>query len=354
MGINKQLSSLRKRVQGEPASVEDERLLQLFWNRVELKKEFARLQDDNYSLTQQLKKLDTAFQQGQLRLQQLEEFLGDPQHGAAALVYYQLRSLWLQASKRLAELCVELTEQQQQRERKLQQIEFDQNRQHRVGEMEKSILDMRSQWDSLNARSDILQRQLQGLRWFWHRKKQQTLRMQLAPIDVERTRVGTELLALEQQRDVLTEAMVPEFNGLTVEGRRLVNTAVLAYAQQLLAWLGNDGLALMAKEASVRQVNDVQYGSAHDCQHWLEKLQQALQTLRERPRDLQQLKQQTQRLRSNAFYRSDHETVPVPESIGTVPVHGYVSVSEATPAPMMEDINVLLDDYWELYSVLQH
>jgi hypothetical protein len=354
MSFNQQLDSLRKRVHSAPQSAEDERLLQLFWNRVELKKEFSRLQDENYSLLQQLKKESAEHQQAQQRLRELEEFLGDPEHGSTALVYYQLRALWLLASKRLAELCLELTEQQLERERTLQQIEFDQNRQRRLGEQDKAILDMRSQVDSLDARIALIQNQLQGLRWFWHRKKQQILRAQLEPLHAELAQVNAELLASEQQRESLAAAATPDFSGLTVEGKRLVNTATLAYAQQLLVRIGNDGLALMAKEASLRQVTDVQYGSAQECQQWLSMLQQALHTLRAQPRDLQLLKLHTQRLRSNAFYRSAHETLPVPESIGAVAVRVRGSATEPALSPLSEDINVLLDDYWDLYSVLLH
>ena len=79
-----------------------------------------------------------------------------------------------------------------------------------------------------------------------------------------------------------------------------------------------------------------------------------MKMLRESPRDLRDLKQLTQRLRSNAFYRSDHETVPVPESIGTVAVQSRMSSGDAVQSRMTEEVNVLLDDYWDLYSVLLH
>src|SRR5262245_30604198 len=111
MGIAEQLDSLRKRVQGASDPAEDERLLQLYWNRAELKKEFSRLQDSNYNLLQQLKKQETAHGQTRERLQQLEEFLGNPDNGATVLVYYQLRALWLLASKRVTELRQELLDQ---------------------------------------------------------------------------------------------------------------------------------------------------------------------------------------------------------------------------------------------------
>jgi hypothetical protein len=354
MGITDQLDGLRKRVQGNSAQAEDERLLQLYWNRVELKKEFSRLQEDNYGLLQKLKKQDAAHVQTQERLRQLEEFLGAPDNGVTILVYYQLRAAWAQAAKRLAELNQELIGQQTERERRLQVMEFDQNRQRRIGDLDKTILDMQSQSDALDARLQLLLRKLEQLRWFWHYRKRRELSASCEPIRAELAQVSGELMSLQQQRDELANMEVPEFSGLGVEGKRLVNTATLAYAQQLLERLGAEGVAMLAKDASFKRVMDVDYGSAADCQIWMKRLHSALQLLSERPRDLAHLKQVTQRVRTNAFYRSDHDTVPVPETIGTVPVRSYAGVGQTNQAGMPEEINVLLDDYWDLYSVLLH
>ena len=354
MGIADQLDGLRKRVQRNSAQDEDERLLQLYWNRVELKKEFSRLQEDNYGLLQQLKKQDAAHVQTQERLRQLEEFLGNPDNGVTVLVYYQLRAVWSQASKRLTELNQELIGQQTERERRLQVLEFDQNRQRRLGDLDKSILDTQSHADALDARLQLMLRKLEKLRWFWHYAKRRELNASCEPIQAELAQVHAELFSLQQQRDDLAAAEVPEFAGLGVEGKRLVNTATLAYAQQLLERLGAEGVAMLAKDASFKRVMDVDYGSAADCQVWMKRLQSVLQLLQDRPRDLVHLKQVTQRVRSNAFYRSDHDTVPVPETIGTVPVRSHASNPQGVQSGVPEEINVLLDDYWDLYSVLLH
>ena len=354
MGIADQLQDLRKRVQGRAAPAENERLLQLYWNRVELKKEFSHLQENNYSLLQQLKKQESAHALTQERLKQLEDFLGNPDNGATVLVYYQLRALWSLATRRLAELKQELVDQQTERERRLQVIEFDQNRQRRLAEFDKRILDAQSQVDALDARVQLLLRKLAALRWFWHYATRHELNTSLQPLRAELAHATEALFALQQQHRDLASAPTPGFSGLTVEGKRLVNTAVLAYAQQLLERLGTEGLTILAKDASFKRVMDVEYGSVTDCQSWMEKLQRALLLLQNQPRDLVQLKQVTQRLRNNAFYRSNHDTVPVPETIGAVAVRTGGGGGQAAQSGTPEEINVLLDDYWGLYSVLLH
>jgi hypothetical protein len=354
MDINKQLDSLLKRTQATNAELEDERLLELFRKRAELKKEFTRLQDENYHLQQQLKQFSGSQQAHGQRLQQLEAHLGNPDNGPAALVYYQLRALWNQATQNLASLCRELTDQQRERERKVKQIEFDQARQHQLGELEQALLDKQSQMDVLDARIQLIQRQLEGLRWFWNRKKRQALMQQRQPLLDELAQASAEFQTLSARRDSVLTQELPGHTGLSVEGKRLVNTAVLAYAQLLVNRFGDDGLAVMAKEASTRDVFEAHYGDALQCQQLLLSLADTLRRLSDQPRELDKLKAWTQRLRTNAFYRSDHETVPVPESIGSLPIRSRGAEAGQEAGGVAEEINVLLDDYWELYSALLH
>ncbi len=172
----------------------------------------------------------------------------------------------------------------------------------------RSILDGRSQVESLDGHIQLLRRQITGLRWFWHGKKRRELQSQLEPLEQQQEKSSAELVALEEQRESLASAILPDISGMSIEGKRLINTAMLAYAQQLLMRLGEDGLALMAKDANLKRVGDVRYGSSEECQQWLQKLQLALRDLHDRPRQLGNLKLHIQRLRANAFYRSDHET----------------------------------------------
>lgn len=354
MGIATQLDGLRKLLGGAPRQEEEERLLQLYWNRVELKKEFSRLQEDNYGLLQQLKKNEAAQLQMQNRLKQLEEFLGDPENGATALVYYQLQATWALAAKRLAELVQELAGQQQERERRLQLIEFNQHRQRRLAELDTALLDAQSHSDALEARAHLLRKKLAELRQFWHYFKRREVHATLQPLETQFAQAHAQVLSLQEQRDQAAVAAEPEFTGLSVEGKRLVNTAALAYAQQLVERLSGDSLALLAKEANLRRVHDVRYGGQTECQHLMSLLQKAVEQLQNNARDLQGLKTNTLRVRANASYRSDHDTMPAPESIGTTTVRAIGQMTDQVQAAEYEEVNVLLDNYWELYTALLH
>src|SRR5690606_26261446 len=126
MEFSDRLSNLRQLIApGARQPAEDERLLQLYWNRAELKKELSRLQDERHKLLEQLRNHEATFIRHNEQLLQLEEFLGNPETGAHALVYFQLRSLWRATSAKVARFAQQLQQQQADREQRRQQMEFD-------------------------------------------------------------------------------------------------------------------------------------------------------------------------------------------------------------------------------------
>jgi hypothetical protein len=125
---------------------------------------------------------------------------------------------------------------------------------------------------------------------------------------------------------------------------------VIAFAQQLTANLSSGGIAMLAKEATSKRALDMRYGSREECGRLMVLLKEAGAIANEQTAGLAGLKQATDILRGTAAYRSDADTVPLTDSIGTLPtpstpVSGLESVNRA-------GINVLVDDYWEVYRAL--
>lgn len=350
MGIADRFEDMRRLLPGAPRQQpDDERLMQLYWNRVELKKEFTRLQEENYGLLQTIKKYEAEQKRVQERMSELEGFLGNPANGPTALLYFRLRSLWLLACKRIAELTAELAAQQYERERRKQLIEFDQQKQHQLAEVEGRLLDVQSQADALEARVHLLNRKIDELRWFWQYFRRRELKATQLPLREQLKEVLPEMHALQAQRDAVLSSMAPAFPGLSVAGKRLVNTAALAYGQRLLELFAVERIAVHAKETTLRQVQDVGYGAPADCARLAVQMESLMPLLSDKVRDMQGLKATTLKLRQRAEYRSEHDTVPQPESIG-----GVAMEAEGADGGGREEVNVLLDDYWDLYSVLQH
>jgi hypothetical protein len=344
------LSNIRQLLPGARQPEQDERLLQLFWNRAELKKELTRLQDERLKLLEQIRNQETATARAKEHVQVLEEYLGNPEIAVHALVYFQLRAVWRTAGARVARFAEQLRQQQTDREQRRQVIEFDQTRRRELSDFDRRINDARSRADMLEAQLKLMDAKLAAMRGFWNYFRRRRLAEE---IEVERTQWDQAVMLvtdLSDDRTNLEETPPPEFPGITVDGRRVVNTAVIAYAQQLVAALSAGGLAMLAKETTSKRLFDVRYGSPTECARLMTLLRDSLAMLKDENENLAGLKERTDALRASASYRSDADTVPLTDSIGTLPmptspVSGLETANRA-------GVNVLVDDYWDVYQSL--
>lgn len=350
MGISDRLSTIRHRIAGVQPEEHEARLLQLYWNRAELKKELSRLQNERYKLLEQLRVYEAAAEQAREQYAALEQYLGNPDAGAHALVYFQLRGLWRACSAKLERFAQQLQQQQADRERRRQLIEFDQGRRRQLADLDRRILDARSSADVLEAQLKLMQGKLEKMRGFWNYFRRRRLREE---IETERAKweiVATQVTDLSDERADVEAAPPPEFPGISVDGRRIVNTAVIAYAQQLVLALSEGGLAMLAKETTTKRLLEVRYGDREDCGRLLALLREAASLIERQTADLAGLKERTDALRAEAAYRSDADTVPLTDSIGTLPAP--TAIVSGLETANRAGINVLVDDYWDVYKAL--
>lgn len=350
MNIADQFSNFRQRLPGSRPPAEDERLLQLFRNRAELKKEFSGLQDERHDLLEKLKRQESSTQRAKEQLQQLEEYLGNPEVGLQSLAFFQLKGLWRLGAQKVARFADELKRQQEERERRRQLIEFDQVRRRKLADADRRLLELESTAATLEANVRQLEIALGALRGFWHYFKRRKLAEQVAVARMQWDVAATEVTDASDDRALVESEPAPVFGGISGDGRRAVNTAIIAYAQHLVVQLTEGGLALLAKETTVKRVYDVQYGSREQCLRLMAQVKVALVSLGAEQEDLGALKARTDTLRAAVTYRSDADTVPQTDSVGLLPVPaGLVSDLEASGR---HGINVLVDDYWDLYKAL--
>ncbi|HLS82430.1 MAG TPA: hypothetical protein VK025_13595 [Steroidobacter sp.] len=350
MSISDRLGAIRQLLSSGRSGEEDERLLQLYWNRAELKKELSRLQDERRRLLEQMRLLEGAAARSREQLEALEEHLGDPDAAANALVYFQLRALWRACAARLGRFAQQLQQQQQEREHRRQLIEFDQLRRRRLAEFDQRIADARSVADRLKARLEASQARLATMRGFWNYLRRRRLAEVLEAERAEWDAAATEVTDLSDDRADVEHMKPAPFVGVSIDGRRIVNTAVIAYAQQLTAALSAGGLAMLAKEATMKRVFDVRYGGREECARLMAALREAHALVQNTGDDLRGLKERTDALRAAAIYRDDTDTIPLTDSIGALPapaapVSGLETVNRA-------GVNVLVDDYWDVYQSL--
>ena len=181
MSIGDKINSLRLPLLGARRSAdEQERLLKLYWNRAELKKELASLDDQLYQLRDRLKQQEAATQRAVDERESLETLLGNPELGFGALVHFQLNGLWRACHVQLEQFSGELRRQQEDRERKRQLVEFHQERQTRAQLAAERLAEATEALGVEEATETALRGQLAAATGFWYYFRRRRLNDQLA------------------------------------------------------------------------------------------------------------------------------------------------------------------------------
>ena len=331
---------------------EDERLLQLFWNRAELKREFARLQRDRDGLSDQLRQQEGATLRWQQRLEQLEGLLADPERAANAAVFFQLRGVWQYCRRRLARLARELGTRQQEAELRRETARFEEHRKIALASIEQRLVPLIERRVSIEAELHDVRLQQAKYTRFWQFLARRRYAHAQAVLDAALAGVQSQIERYEKARhEKLRESATPATE-IDTGSKRLVNLSVIALAQELVVQLETHHVAQMARDASLRQVNDVRYGELQVCHQTGQQVARVLRQLDELD-DLPVLvRSRAEYLRRQVEYLRDADTVPIAASCADIPL---LLTAGENPVPANDrrlPVNVLGEEYWEIYSVL--
>jgi len=339
VNISEKWPGLRLPAVGRGEPVEEERLLKLFWNRAELKKELQRLDDQLHTLRDRIKQQEGANSRLQEQLEQLELRLGTPDGGPDALVHFALRNLWRECRTQLEQFAGDLRRQRQDHERKRQLNEFKQDREERLKLADERLREAEAVMSGEQDRLVEAEERLARLRGFWNHFRR---REQAFELEAQRERVGAaqrHLADLGEARRTIEKEAWPEFPGLSVEGRRAINLAVICYAQLLYSRLSTSGLAADARLATHRRVQDASHGSRTECLDRLDEIAAATAAVGARQGIAPEIRVRTEKLKSMVSWRTSDDVVPAPASVPAVAEDGHGG-------------NILIDDYWDVYKVL--
>jgi hypothetical protein len=325
---------------GKTDTAEQERLLKLFWNRAELKKELQSLDDQLHNLRNKLKQQENANTRLQQQLEQLEVLLGNNERGLDALVHFGLKALWRACREQLEKFSGDLKRERQDAQRKLQLAEFQADRAERLKVADERLRQAREVAEAETGRLRQREERMGQLQRLWHYFKRRELAAEILEQRERCAAADRHLGDMTEAHRTIDKEPWPEFPGLTIEGRRLVNLAVIAYAQHLFARLAASGLAMDARLANNRSVESARYGSLDACLARLREIAQALAMVRAQDGLAGEIKKRGEKLMPAATWRNANETVPQPASLPPAATGG------------VPDANVLVDDYWDVYKVL--
>lgn len=330
----------------EAPEQDNDKLVDLFRNRSELKKEFAALRDEKYRLQDRVKEHRASIERVEQKLNHLESLLLDPEWVHNVVTFYQLRRLAAHCASRLARFAEQL--KQQREKRALHRVldpwrsEQEQARTAAKASIGKHRLHLRRLGDRLQAerqRFDTmggLSRVIKGKAY------------SQAILDIERSiseaqAKETELLG-ELER--VESAEPPTNPGLDVSAKRSINFMILAYAQQLYVQYFEDNLVKLAKEASEKSVGAVNYGNKDDCDEILARLAACQEGAGQTENATATLHKRAQLIAEEAIFRQSDDAVPETASVGTV-----FDINENDVVSKI-DANLLGENYFDLAKVV--
>lgn len=346
----RQLGFLKVNFRRDDSAAEDHRVLALFRNRAELKKAYGELQEEIYRLKDRIKQQEGATQRVQEMLSALEGRLGLSETAFPALVFYQLRRLWQTGHELVEKFVAELVAQQDERERRQHLAEHNrrvfakrQSAEQRLRSAEQLAAEEATRVSELEGQRGRLQR-------FWHYFKRRALEQTISQARATAAAAGVALNGAREAAEEIAREPVPEFTGISLEARRAINIAAIAYAEVLCLRLARTQLVMQAREATRHREATDEYGGRAECEALMQQIVGADELLRGRASLAQEVKQRSERLQQVARYRAATDAAPSAESLAFSEGDALGGTPAGLAAARMP--NVLAEDTWDLYRVL--
>ncbi len=330
----------------EKSEEESAKLLNLYWNRAELKKEFANLRSEQFRLKDCINRQEGSTARIQQKLDHLEQLLLDPEWVYNVVTYYQLQALNLRCKSKLAKFAEQLKQQREQKQNKQLLAGWNAGRAEELAEIEMQIGEKRMQEQMLEDQLQSERQRLASMSGFlkiFRRRSITTILDNLAET-IDSAQDAEEQLLLRY--DEVQKQQAPDTQGLDIPTKRSINCMILAFAQQLYQHFGRDGVAGMAKEAGEKSVGAINYGSKADCDRVIARGRKRMETFEKESDFAEILRQRAKLIAENAMYRNDDEAIPDSGSVATLYEISENGVIKA------KDANLLGQDYWNIAGIL--
>lgn len=332
---------------------ESDKLVELFSNRTELKKEYARLRDERYELEGELKR-----QQGEtLRLKQkleyLEGQLTDRNTAASTVAFYQLRGVWRGCARRLVKLSESMAKVISHRRQEKAIAEWKRDHEKQVAAIDQRLVDEKAHIIDLKNRVRTTLETIRTKEKAWHFFTRRRLQKEADTLSRTLKQQLIDHNTTLERKKTLARAKPPEIEALTVDDRRSINLNVIAMAQFMCGHFTEYKLSDACHAAMSKQLGAIDYGDEQACEQIRQNARLALEALMKldgTPEFIAHVRRQAKHLAGFATYPDEGSAVPEPFAVDTEE-KGLVDklvVSEyfASPAAVMSA------DYWSLSDAL--
>ncbi len=325
---------------------DNEKLVELFKNRAELKKEFAALSKEKYRLQQLVKEQQGATARMAQRLEHLENLLVDPEWVYTVVVFYQLRSLNRRCRGKLAKFAEQLKQQREKRRREAQLAAWRDDCNARRATIDRALAEHRQSLQVLEGQRQAERQRLESMSGLSKIFKGRSTSDQLADLESQLDEARQEEQALLEQLESIEQEHPPDTEGLSVAEKRSINFMIVAFAQHLYLQFNDRNLVALVKESNEKSVGAINYGGKQDCDLLLERISRHVDSMEKANDYADLIKRRAELIAEHAVFQEDDDAVPIAGTVATVfAINGSGVVTKS-------DANLVGENYWEIANVL--
>jgi len=330
----------------EKPQQDSEKLMDLYWNRAELKKSFADARKEHYRLEDKIKQQEGAIARIQQKLDHLEDLLIDPQWIHNVVVCYQLRGLAQRCERTLAKFAEELKQQREQKKQSSMMSGWNAQLAEESAQIEEQLVVHRHLMQQIEDQILADRERLESMSLFARIFKGRSVKVSLRQFEQQISTARTAESSLLGKLVDVKDRTPPENRGLGVSSKRSINLMVLAFAQQLYLQFSDREFATLVKESGEKSVGSVNYGNQYECTQILERINECIEIMEQGSDFADILRQRATLISKQAEFRNKTDVVPVAASTATlfdIDDEGLVQERKA---------EILGENYWGIAKVL--
>jgi len=319
--------------------------MDLYWNRAELKKEFAGMRKEQFRLKDVIKRHEGSKARMQQKIDHLEDLLVDPQLAHNVIVFYQLRGLGKKCERKLAKFAEQLKQQREQKRHNSLLADWNETLKAEAKGIKLQLLEQRDSILQLEDQLQLEQRRLTSMSAF---KRLFSGRSAMKLIDG----LATQMEVSAQEEQLLKEAIdeienrePPDHRGLEIPAKRSINLMIIAFAQQLYIHFQEFSIADLIKESTEKSVGAINYGTRYECDQLLDLIHKSIESMEQSTDFVDVLQKRAKMIGAIAKFPGNADAVPIADTVSTLfqfDSNGVVRQSDA---------NIVSENYWGISKI---
>lgn len=326
------------------------KLLELFQNRAELKKQFAELKDERDDLAERLEKAADVAESEHEIPPKLEKHISVRVNGMNAVLYCMLRHVWDCCHEELAKIKEDLAKRQVEQDRAKFYESFNQKKAARISATERSLSALDAELKAARASREQMESTLADMKGFWNYFSRRSLQPKLDEARSQEAEAEAKVQEVQAKKQEIEAEEGPEFPGLSVASKRLINVAILALSQHLYVLWSEHDISNLCYTAVNKSVFDTKFGEEDDVRFLMGQVEQTMEKMVREPDRKQNLRERVAGLRQSAEYADDETAIPEKHCLDYVTRAARSDTALTDRAPIAA--NVIEKDFWGVNSVL--